>query len=699
MLEPKSVALVGVSAREYSFGFRLAEAFLGRSYGGRFDFVNPRGGQIFGHRCLQRIDEIETAPDLAVLGVGRANIESALIDAINAGARSAVIFDACYGNRDDGGSLLNRLKDIAREADLPICGGNGMGFINVQSDLVVTSFPAQHIKPGGISLIAHSGGVFTTLGMNDPRYRFDLIVSPGQEIGATIDEYISFAVERETTRCIAVFMEAARNPSGLISSLKAARDKGIPVVICKVGRSKEGARMARSHTGALTGEHTTYEAVFEDCGAISVTSADALMNTALLCSTGRIPAEGGPALITDSGGLRELQVDIAAETGTQLAQLSSQTVAALRAILPAQLTPSNPLDCASDLSDDYAQAFDQSLSVLIDAPEVSMIGLEVDLRDDYIYHDELSNLVKGLGARTRKPCFFYSSFASANNRILADELADLGVPCINGAENMLHAARNLQNWGDSHRRHQNVRDDVATLRDTRAGSGFAFSDRQSMDEHESLSLLKQFGFSTIKCAVAEDLDGLLSEIDKMQFPLALKTAQRGIDHKSDVGGVELNIKSQFDLEASYEKLASKLGPRVIVQEMAPNGIELTFGCIFDRDFGPIVMVSAGGKLVEYFKEREFAMAPFGPVKAGALITKLSISRLFQGVRGGQPIDIRGVAEALSAFSAICAELRHDLDEFEVNPVVISTEGVFAVDALAIPVQTGGTESGKRKRQA
>lgn len=359
-----------------------------------------------------------------------------------------MIFNSCQGKAADGTPLLQRLKDIAREAGLPVCGGSGMGFINTRTGAVASFYPADQLKPGGISLIAHSGSVFTVLGMNDPRYRFDLMASPGQEIGATIDEYIAYAASRETTRVIAVFMEAARNPAGLVASLQAARDRGIPVVICKVGRTEESARLARSHTGAIVGANVAYDAVFEECGAIVVASVDEMMNTALLCSTGRLPGPGGAGLVTDSGGLREMQVDLAVETGTPLARLSETTRLALRAALPLELEPSNPLDCAADLTNEFSKVFERGLAILAAAPEVSMLGLEADLRDDYSYEEGLLLPARALASLTDKPCFFYSSFAQTHNRVLGANLADLGVPCLNGAEITLAAIRNVQHWAD-----------------------------------------------------------------------------------------------------------------------------------------------------------------------------------------------------------------------------------------------------------
>lgn len=681
MFEARTIAVVGASARPGSFGERLARATVSAGFQGRISFINPKGGTIMDREALPSIRDLDHAPDLAVLGIGGANLERGLIDAIGKGARSAVIFDSCHGETPEGAPILARLKAIAAEAGIPVCGGAGMGVVNTRNGLVGSFYPADHLKAGGISLIAHSGSAFTVLGMNDPRFRFDLMASPGQEIGATIDEYIDYAANRDTTKVIAVFMEAARNPEGLIASLKRARDAGKPVVVCKVGRSEESARLARSHTGALAGSQAAYEAVFRECGAIFVPSVDALMNTALLCSSGRIPGPGGAGLVIDSGGLREMQVDLAHEMGVPLARLSSQTRAALREALPAELEPSNPLDCAADLTDDFPKVFDRGLEMLAWAPEVSMLGLEADLRDDYIYEAGVLAHAQNLAERTEKPVFFYTSFGQANNRRLGDELADRGVPTLNGAENALAAVRYFQAWADARRVPQETLPKVPLAPEL----------PHQLDEVSSLSLLSQFGVPVAQSRICSTPDAVCRAGEEIGYPLVLKTAEIGIDHKSDVGGVVLNLRSEGELAAAYASLSARLGPRVTVQRQASRGIELAFGCVMDPDFGPLVMVSPGGTLVELFDERQFARAPFGPRQAEGMIRRLAVSRLIDGVRGEAPRNMKAAAQALSNFSLACASLAKQVHEIDVNPVVVTEAGATAVDALIVPRVTANEE--------
>lgn len=680
LLDARSIAVAGVSERPQSFGLRLAQAVVSAPFGGRIDFVNPRYEAVLGKPCRKSFAALDHAPDLAILGVGAHNLEQSLLDAISGGAKSAVIFDACFGETADGVPLLSRLRDIAAAHGVPVCGGAGMGLINVPSGCVASFYGASHLKPGGITLIAHSGSVFTTLAMNDPRYRFDLLVSPGQEIGATIDEYIDYAAARESTKVIAVFMEAARDPARFRSSLQRACEAGVPVVVCKVGRSEEGARMARSHTGAMAGSKAAYDAVLEDAGAIQVRSLDELMNVASLCAAGRLPRQGGTALVTDSGGLRELAMDLAAEADAALARLSETTVRKLRAVLPARLEPSNPLDCAADLTEDFSKPFHDALQILSFADEVSMIGLEADLRDDYVYEERLLDLALGLAERTDKPCFFYSSFGRANNFRLGERLAERGVPCINGIGEVLTAASKLQDWSERKGR-QAAPVPAAKARETGAWPELARGDGQ-IDEHAALALLASFGIPVVDNEVHDSLAAVVAAAERLGYPVVLKTAA-GIEHKSDVGGVRLDLRDRRELADAYAALAATLGSRVILQKMASKGIELAFGCIRDPDFGPLVMVSAGGLLVEHFGGQQFALPPFGEGRARELIGRLPISRLLDGVRGGPPANRDAAAKALSDFSIMCASLGHRLREADVNPIIVSADGAVAVDALVV----------------
>lgn len=686
LLAPRSIALVGASPRAGSLGNQTARAILDSGFAGSVAFVNPRHAEIEGARCFGDLGDLETPPDLAILNVGAARLEAALEGAIMAGAKSAVIFDACHGTAAGGALLLDWLKDMAREAAMPVCGGNGMGFYNVPDRCNASFYDAGQLKPGGISLIAHSGSVFTVLALNDPRYRFDLVISSGQEIGATIDEYVDYAVLRPQTKVIALFMEAARNPQGFARALEKAHTHNVPVVVCKVGRTNESATLALSHSGAMAGNDIAYDALFERYGALRVETVDQLMNVSMLLSQGREMAGGEVATVTDSGGLRELFIDRARSCAVPLADLSPDTVAQLARVMPPGLLPSNPLDCAGAWSETFAEVFEQGLQVLAAAPEVGLLGYEADIRDDYVYIPAMLDLAQRLPQITDKPCFAYSSFSRANNRALADGLADAGVPFVNGLDETLAAISALRARRDL-KAHLAADDPLPPPPAAEVVDKWteALKSGNWVGEAAGLGLLADFGLPVVAGAQCASAAEVHAAADRLGYPVVLKTAQEGIAHKTESAGVVTDILTPDALDAAYREMSRRLGPHVLVQDMAPGGIELAFGFVRDRDFGPVVMVSAGGTLIELLDDRRFALAPFGPGQAARLVSQLKLFPLLRGRRGAPPCDLQSLASALSGFSVMCAALCDTVNEADANPVIVSDKGVVAVDALISPL--------------
>ena len=468
--------------------------------------------------------------------------------------------------------------------------------------------------------------------------------------------------------------------------LAQAQEQGVPIIVCKVGKTEESKKMAQSHTGAVAGSETAYRALFDRYGVISVDSVDQMMNMALLCSQGRLPASGGVAMMTDSGGLRELIIDRADALDVPLAKVTPKLHQQLEEILPPSLVATNPLDCLDALTDDYHTIYERAFKTFSQSEEVAMLGLEADLRDDYIYVDELLELSRRLPQLTDKPCFFYSNFSQANNKRLAQEFAQLNLPVINGTEDMLSAVKYMLYWRDSHYRQHWKESYPKVSQEIIASWQKHLQKSPSMDEQSSLKLLDDFGIPVIANSVCEDWSDVQQRAQHYHYPLVLKTAMPDIHHKSDQGGVILNIHNEHELKEAYQYVAEKLGNKVILQPMLSKeegAIELAFGCVVDNDFGAVVMVSVGGVLIEMMPDRQFALAPLSVERSYELIEKLSVNRLLNGYRGNPSVNKQALAEALSGFSVLCDSLQNSVKEIDVNPVLVSTDGVTALDALVI----------------
>jgi acyl-CoA synthetase (NDP forming) len=409
-------------------------------FAGAVHGVNPNAREIEGYPCAPSLADLPEPPDLAVLSVRNERLEETLTAAIATGTKAAVIFASALVTDSDP-PLAERLGRIARAADIPVCGPNCMGFYNDLDHIWICGFPSpREPAAGSIAFIAHSGSVFGALAHNDPRLRFALAVSPGGEATATVADYITYAVERPQVKVIGLFIETARDPRGFAQSLARAAERGVPVVALKVGRTEAAAAAALTHTGALAGSDLAYDALFERYGVIRVETLDELASTLLLLSTARRVGPGGLAAIGDSGGERELLIDLADRAGVRFAAISAKTKASLAARLDPGLEAANPLD-AWGTGADFVPQFTNCLSDLLADPDTALGLFSVDLRDGYYLHRGFADAALAAARISDKLVAVATNYTQVRHDALARELTHAGVPVLDGTLNALVAVR------------------------------------------------------------------------------------------------------------------------------------------------------------------------------------------------------------------------------------------------------------------
>jgi acyl-CoA synthetase (NDP forming) len=632
--------------------------------------------------CHASIGALGSPPDLAVLGVGTRQIEPTFDDALAAGVGAIALFDGLFDEADAGPVLRARLAAKAVQAGVPVLGGNCMGYYNFDAGSHISFQPPPDRKPGGISLIAHSGSVFVLLAANDPRYRFNLIVSPGQEINASVSDYMDFALEMPTTRVLALFLETVRDPAGFVAALEKARERDVPIVVLKVGRTEASARFAATHSGAIAGDDAAYEAVFERYGVARVATLDALMATAQVLAHPKRPRDGGLVALTDSGGLRELMIDLADDLGVDFTALAPATTAKLEKRLPGHLAPINPVDAAGSLTADFTAIFDDCLGYLMADPNAAIGLFEFEARDDFLYLPEFVDVALRRAEAHDTPLVVMSSFSATGNQGIAARLADAGVPLVNGVQDALDAVRHCLAYRELRGRGEmrppaGPPDDVVDHWRARIAGAAA------LDEVESLGLLRDFGIGALQPRIAEDRAAALAAAEAVGYPLVMKTAISGIQHKTEVGGVHLDLADADAVARAWDDLAGRLGPRTSLAPMIAGGVELAFGMINDAQFGPIALIASGGRLIEVKRDRVLALAPVDAAEARLLIDRLGVRPLLDGVRGAPAADIAGLADAFARFSVLVATLGEAIGALDVNPVVVTETGCTAVDALVI----------------
>ena len=687
MLEARSVAVVGASVKEGSLGAQMMAELRRGGFDGAVYPVNPGYEEVDGHRCYPSIGDVPEPVDLVVLGVSNARIEQALTDAVGAHAGSAVTFSSLYEEDADPSlpALTERLGAICRGAGIAMCGGNGMGFLNLEKGLRVTGFPTPDgLRRGPVTLLTHSGSAFAALSFNDRGIGFNLVVSSGQEIVSDVADYLAYALELESTRVIMLLLETVRRPEALRAALTAAAERDMPVLALKVGRTEGSKAMVTAHSGALAGEDGAFEALFDAHGVIRLTTLEEMADAMELFSSPRRVAGGrGIASVHDSGGERAMFVDLAHDLDVAFAQISDETRARVQDALDPGLIAENPLD-AWGTGIDYERSFIESLVALHDDPDTAALAFVIDLtRQDEPSDQGYMKVSREVWAKTEKPFCLLSNLPSAIAHEQARFLRDQGIPVLEGTTSGLLALRHLVSYRLLRSRPeivapQPVSDEVRERWRDRLAAG------EEVEELEALSLLADYGIPTVVAQAATSADDAVVAAEEIGFPVALKTAAPGVQHKSDMNGVRLGLGDDEAVRSAYEDVAARLGPKVTIAAMAPMGVELALGVVRDPQFGPLVLVAAGGVLVELLHDRRLAFPPLDVARARGLIDGLASRPLLDGVRGAPASDVDAVAHAVSRLSVLAADLGDLLDAFDVNPVIASTDGCLAVDALVIP---------------
>lgn len=682
LLAPRSIALVGGSPREGSVGNLMIKALVKGGFRGDLSVINPKYDSVEGLAAFPSLRDLPRPPDLAVLSVSSRRMEALMREAIEAGARAAVVFDFCRYENDREPVLLERLRDMAREADFAVCGGNGMGYFNYETRTFASFVSPVATTSGHIAALCHSGSVFCMLADAVGRYRFNFLTSQGQEIGASLGEYMDYALELPSTRVLALFVEAIREPEVFVAALEKANRRGVPVVAVKVGRTTESARLAATHAGALTGDDSAFDAVCRRYGVLRTDDVDSLMAAAQVFALGKEIGEGQFAAVLDSGGLRTQMMDLADAIGVEFAPLAPETVEALSARLDYGLEPANPLDAAGPYDEDHGVVIGDCLGILERDPCVAIVAHEYYASDVTPGLPEIGAAAKRMPEVSRKPYVLSYSLGPVTNAEFANGMMDAGVPVINGVRPLLAGVKCAFAYRDYRKRVDSPPEILDGGRVERWRS--RLRDGSAPGESEILQMLGELGVSAVESRVCGSAREAVLAADSIGYPVALKAAVPGLLHKSDAGGVHLGLASESQLRAAYEALLP-LGTEVSVAGMAPAGVEIAFGMVRDSQFGPVVMASAGGTLVEVLDDRVHALAPFGRTEARHLLEGLKVWKLLGGVRGRVPVDVDRLAMLLSRFSVICHALGEVVAEMDVNPIIASESAVLAVDAALVPV--------------
>jgi acetate---CoA ligase (ADP-forming) len=716
MLEAGSVALVGASPRAGTFGRRMLDEVAKSAARPRVYPVNPKYSEIDGERCYSSLADLPEPAELALLAVPDAAVEEQLAVAAECGSRGAVIFGNAHEDpalAGPGLGLRQRLAVIAASADMALCGAGCMGFVNVSHGLRAMGYTEPDPLPAGpVAVVTHSGSVFSALLRARRGFGFTLAVSSGQELVTAAPAYLEYALSLPETRVLALVLETIRDGGGLRRVLATAAERDVPVVLLTAGSSASGRQLIAAHSGALAGSDGSWEALARAYGVHRVGDLAEFTDTIELFAVGRCvrpstrtgaadagqhPAgvaeaarRAGIAAVHDSGLERAHVVDVAESLGVPLAEIGPGTVERLAALLDPGLEPMNPLDVWGTGADTRG-LFAASLAALADDPAVQAVALAVDLVHELDGDHSYPLAVLDTAARTDKPLAVLSNLGSAIDPELARQLRGQGVPVLEGTRSGLLALRHLLEHGqraDAGGAEGPGRLAGYAVNPERRARGAALLADGAVSGAPLLALLADYGIPVAASVPTADLAGAVAAAGAVGYPVVLKTDEPAVLHKTDVGGVLLGISDREQLSAGYADLAARLGPKVLVCQTIPAGTELSLGIVRDPELGPLVVVGAGGVLVELLADRAVALPPVSADLAAALVQELRVGKLLGGVRGAPPADLGAVASAIVGVAQLALELGDQLEALDINPLICGPDGAVAVDTLAVPLAPG-----------
>jgi acetyltransferase len=693
LFAPRTVAVIGASEKPGSVGRTILTNLVGSPFGGTVVPVNPHRASVLGIRACAAVADIPEPVDLAVVCTPAAAVPEIVGQCAEAGVAAAIVISAGFRETGSEGLALEReTLARARAGGLRLVGPNCLGVMSPVTGLNAT-FAGSMARPGSVGFISQSGALCAAVldWSHEMNVGFSHFVSIGSMIDVGWGDLIDHLGDDPRTKSIVLYMESIGDARAFLS---AAREVALtkPIIVIKAGRTAAAARAAASHTGTLTGSDEVLDAAFRRSGVLRVGSIAELFYMAEVLGTQPRPRGRRLSIVTNAGAPGVLATDALIANGGELTVLSDQSVAALNRLLPAHWSHANPIDVLDDADPErYAKALE------IAAADPNSDGLLVILTPQAMTDPtQTAELLRQRAARFEKPLlasWMGGVDVAAGERILNTS----GIPTFPYPDTaarmfflMWKYSYNLRGLYETPALPADIEDsarrraaaDAVIERVRRSG-------RIRLSEAESRDVLAAYDIPVVETRVARTADEAASTAADLGYPVVVKLYSDTITHKTDVGGVELNLQDERDVREAFERIRASVGAKagpghfqgVTVQPMmkADGGYELIVGSVTDPQFGPVVLFGSGGQLVEVYRDRALALAPLNTTLARRMMEQTRILEALKGVRGRKPVDLPALESLLVRFSRMIVEQRW-IREVDINPLLASDERLVALDA-------------------
>lgn len=694
IFSPASVAIIGASERPASVGRALIEN-LTQNFSGRVYPINPKHPTVLGHKTFPSLAALPESPDLALIATPAPTVPEIVAECVAAKVRGAVILSAGFREiGPEGVALERRIIDKAREGQLRLIGPNCLGLMRPSAGLNAT-FAARIALPGKVALISQSGALCSSIldWSLKEKVGFSAFVSIGSMLDLGWGDFIDYLSGDPETQSLLIYMESIGDASAFLSAAREAALKK-PIIVLKAGASPAAAHAAASHTGALTGSDEVLDAAFRRVGVLRVRRISELFLMAE--SLAKQPRPSGPrlAIVTNAGGPGVLATDALASVEGEMAKLSANTMDKLNSFLPSHWSHGNPVDLLGDAD---PERYARGVALTLQDPEVDGV-LAILTPQQMTDPSACAEALTQIEDRQGKPLL--ASWMGGEDIAEGEGILNQGgiptFPYPDTAAQVFHYmweySAHLKNLyqtpslppqdGES----SPDRQGAASLLEGARREG-----RTLLNEAESKALLAAYRIPVVATQIAQDEDSAVKIAETLGYPVVLKLFSERITHKSDVGGVQLNLREAKSvreafrcIQANVTKMAgSEFFQGVTVQAMIESrGYELILGSSCDPQFGPVMLFGAGGDLVEVMRDRALALPPLNTSLARSLMEQTRIYRALKGIRGRPPVDLKALEGLLVDFSRLIVE-QNLIREIDINPLLVTETGMLALDARVL----------------
>ncbi len=695
IFKPNNVAVIGASEREGSVGRTILWNLISNPFGGAVFPVNPKRSSVLGIKAYPSVREVPEQIDLAVVVTPAPTVPGIIKECVEVGARGAIIISAGFKEVGPQGAELERqILEHAREGNMRIVGPNCLGVMSPLTGLNAT-FASAMARPGNVGFISQSGALCTAV--LDWSFKenvgFSAFVSIGSMLDVSWGDLIYYLGDDPKTQSIVIYMETIGDARSFLS---AAREVAMtkPIIVIKPGRTEGAAKAAASHTGSLTGSDEVLEAAFRRCAALRVNTIADLFNMAEVL--GKQPLPEGPHLtiLTNAGGPGVLATDALITGGGELTELSEKTMQELDELLPPHWSRNNPVDILGDADPErYARALE------IAGNDPNSNGLLVILTPQAMTDPTQTAAQLKAYARIEGKPVLASWMGGPDVAAGEDILNRAGIPTFeypdSGAQAFCYMWRYSYNLralyetpnfsvaaGEEEPDRERVQRIIEKAREEK---------RTILTEFESKEVLAAYGIPVIPSRIAATEEEAVQAAEELGYPVVLKLHSETITHKTDVGGVRLNLSEESEVRAAYNAIKNSVAQRagaehflgVNVQPMVQlNGYELIIGSSIDPQFGPVLLFGTGGSLVEVFRDRALGLPPLNNTLARRMMQRTRIYKALLGVRGQEPVDMEALEQLMVRFSQLVVEQRW-IKEIDINPLLASPAHLLALDARVV----------------